>query len=268
MLRLVLTGVLMCGLVPLSGQNLFNSPPPETEQALRNRIDEYYGLMKAGQFRQSDAYVAEESKDAYYEQEKRRIRGHEVVRINWEEGFQKAVAVVVIQTDLMIRGQKVATGAPFSTRWKLENGNWFLYFDTTVRESPFGKWKADPGGAANASPEELLRNPNLIFDKIVLDKKVAELNSYEKSTDSIRIKNGMPGSISLSFQPTQILPGFTYTIERETLDANEETNIVFEYDPGERKGPKPTVTGQLKIDPFGKSYEIKIQFAVSVKEEQ
>jgi hypothetical protein len=47
--------------------------------------------------------LAEDAKDIYYEQEKKRIRGHEIIRVNWADDFKKAVVVTVIQTEVVMR---------------------------------------------------------------------------------------------------------------------------------------------------------------------
>jgi hypothetical protein len=243
--------------------NLFKSASPEVEQALRKRVGEFYKLLEDGRFRQTDAYLAEDAKDIYYEQEKRRIRGHEIIRVNWDDDFKKAVVVTVIQTDVVMRGVSVAVGAPISSRWKLENGTWMMYFDTLgKKESPFGPMKAGPNQTKGMNPEELLKNPRIILDQIKVSKEEARLKSYEKSSDFVEVANGLPGGISVSFVPNQVIPGFTYKVEKAELGAGELTKILFSYDPGKDLSAKQTITGFVRVDPFSKSFPIRITFDI------
>jgi len=271
--RFVVLGLLATmgfGLRAQETPNLFQSAAPEVDQALRKRVSEFYKLLEEGRFRQTDAYLAEDAKDVYYEQEKKRIRGHEIVRINWADGFKKAVVVTVLQTDVVMRGNTMAVGAPIATRWRLEADKWVMYFETTGgKPSPFGSLKAGPNQTKGLTSEELIKNPSVIFNQITVEKDVARLKSYEKSADSILVSNGMPGGITVLFVPNLVIPGFKYRVEKQELGAGEKTKIVFEYDPGVDLSAKTTITGQIRIEPFSKAYPIAVMFEVpeSVKKQ-
>ncbi len=243
--------------------NLFQSAPPEVDQALRQRVSEFYKLLEDGRFRQTDAYLAEDAKDIYYEQEKKRIRGHEIVRVNWSDDFKKAVVVTVIQTEVVMRGVVTPMGAPLASRWRLEDGKWVLYFDTVAgKPTPFGPMKAGPNQTKGLSPEEMIKNPEVIFNQIKVEKDQVLLKSYAKSEDSIRVVNGMPGGISVLFVPDQVIPGFTYKVEQQDIGSGQETKVRFQYDPGKDLAAKPTITGRIRIEPFSKSYGVVIRFDV------
>ncbi len=243
--------------------NLFQSAAPEVNEALRKRVSDFYKLLEEGRFRQTDAYLAEDAKDVYYEQEKRRIRGHEIVRVNWADGFTKAVVVTVLQTDVVMRGSTIAVAAPISSRWRLEGNQWVMYFETTAgKPSPFGSLKAGPNQTNGLTSEELIKNPSVIFNQITVEKDVVRLKSYEKSSDSILVSNGMPGGITVLFVPNLVNPGFKYRVEKQELGAGEKTKIVFEYDPGIDLSAKTTITGQIRIEPFSKAYPIVVMFDV------
>jgi hypothetical protein len=243
--------------------NLFQSAPPEVDQALRKRVSEFYKLLEDGRFRQTDTYLAEDAKDIYYEQEKKRIRGHEIVRVNWSDDFKKAVVVAVIQTEVVMRGVVTPMGAPLASRWKLEDDKWVLYFDTVAgKPTPFGPMKAGPNQTKGLSPEEMLKNPEVIFNQIKVEKDQVLLKSFAKSEDSIRVLNGMPGGITVLFVPDQVIPGFTYKVEKQDIGSGEETKVRFQYDPGRDLSAKPTITGRIRVEPFSKSYGVVIRFDV------
>ena len=264
--RFVALGLLSAmglGLWAQETPNLFQSAAPEVNEALRKRVSDFYKLLEVGRFRQTDAYLAEDAKDVYYEQEKRRIRGHEIVRVNWADGFTKAVVVTVLQTDVVMRGSTIAVAAPISSRWRLEGNQWVMYFETTAgKPSPFGSLKAGPNQTNGLTSEELIKNPSVIFNQITVEKDVVRLKSYEKSSDSILVSNGMPGGITVLFVPNLVNPGFRYRVEKQELGAGEKTKIVFEYDPGIDLSAKTTITGQIRIEPFSKAYPIVVMFDV------
>lgn len=264
--RFVALGLLSAmglGLWAQETPNLFQSAAPEVNEALRKRVSDFYKLLEEGRFRQTDAYLAEDAKDVYYEQEKRRIRGHEIVRVNWADGFTKAVVVTVLQTDVVMRGSTIAVAAPISSRWRLEGNQWVMYFETTAgKPSPFGSLKAGPNQTNGLTSEELIKNPSVIFNQITVEKDVVRLKSYEKSSDSILVSNGMPGGITVLFVPNLVSPGFKYRVEKQELGAGEKTKIVFEYDPGIDLSAKTTITGQIRIEPFSKAYPIVVMFDV------
>ena len=260
---LVLLSAMGLGLWAQETPNLFQSAAPEVNEALRKRVSDFYKLLEEGRFRQTDAYLAEDAKDVYYEQEKRRIRGHEIVRVNWADGFTKAVVVTVLQTDVVMRGSTIAVAAPISSRWRLEGNQWVMYFETTAgKPSPVGSLKAGPNQTNGLTSEELIKNPSVIFNQITVEKDVVRLKSYEKSSDSILVSNGMPGGITVLFVPNLVNPGFRYRVEKQELGAGEKTKIVFEYDPGIDLSAKTTITGQIRIEPFSKAYPIVVMFDV------
>ncbi len=52
--------------------------PPKVEEALRTRIGQFYTLFQQGKFRQAEAFVAEDSKDAFYGMTKSRHLGFDI----------------------------------------------------------------------------------------------------------------------------------------------------------------------------------------------
>jgi hypothetical protein len=255
--------LLVMGLWAQETPNLFQAAPPEVEGALRKRVTEFYKLVEEGRFRQTDGYLAEDAKDIYYEQEKKRIRGHEIVRVNWADDFKKAVVVTVIQTEVVMRGVVTPVGAPVSSRWRFEDGKWVQFFDTLAgKPTPFGPMKAGPNQTKGLSPEEMLKNPEVIFNQIKVEKDQVLLKSYAKSEESIRVLNGMPGGITVLYVPDQVIPGFTYKVEPPEIGAGEEAKVWFRFDPGSSTAPRPTISGKIRVEPFGKSYAVTIRFDI------
>lgn len=241
--------------------SLFNQAPPEKEKALREAVAGFYQSMVEGKFRQAEKYVAEDTKDAYYNQEKQKIRGFEIVKIQWSDGFDKATAVTEIQTNLQIRGQDLPVVVPMATRWKLENGNWGYYVNTALgKPTPFGDMKAGPGKSESLKVEEMIKNPQILLSQLKISKQDFLLKSYEKSSDSITITNGMPGSITVSFE-TETIAGLTWKLEKTELNAGETGTLTVTYDPP-NKSAKPALRSVLRIEPFAKAFLLPISFDI------
>lgn len=241
--------------------NLFNAAAPDVEKALRERVSGFYQAYVDGKFRSAEQYVAEDTKDLHYNQEKSKIKGFEVIKINWDDSFKKASVVTLIQTTIQMRGQVIPANAPMATQWKLEDGKWCYYFDPSIgRPSPAGRMTPGPGNRSGMKVEDMLKDPNIILNQIKLNKEKFLVRSWEKSADSLVITNGMPGSVTLSFQ-TESVPGLTYRLEKTELSAGETAQLEVIYDPQDPSA-KPTLKASLKIDPLGKTIIIPIVFDI------
>src|SRR5437868_9333254 len=121
-------GALLC--VVCWGQepdDLFTKAPPAVDEALRARVSQFYQLQSDGKFRQADQMVAEESKDTYFEADKRRCRKFNLVRINYTADFKEASAVVNCDTDMTFSRSIMKVTVPLTTFWKVLDGQWMWY---------------------------------------------------------------------------------------------------------------------------------------------
>ena len=109
---------------------LFQKAPPDVEEALRARIQKFYGFYMEGKFRAADALVAEDSKDAFYVAGKRKCRSIEIDTLRFSEDFSKADVFVSCDTDVMVEPVGlIRTQVPMRTRWKTLDGDWFWYVE-------------------------------------------------------------------------------------------------------------------------------------------
>jgi hypothetical protein len=74
---LPLLALMTAGLVWAQGP-FDQPPPPEIEEALRSRITQFYDLFQEGKFRESEQFVAEDSRESYYSVQKGRILGFSI----------------------------------------------------------------------------------------------------------------------------------------------------------------------------------------------
>lgn len=242
--------------------NLFNAAPPAVEKALRERVAAFYQAYVDGKFRAAEQYVAEDTKDLHYNQEKTKIRGFEILKINWDDGFKKASVVTTVQTMIQMRGQNIPAAAPMATRWKLENGQWFYYVDPTLgRPTPMGMMKAGPGSRPEGMKiDEMLKDPSIILNQIKVSKENILLKSWEKSSDFVTVTNGMPGAVTIDFQ-FETIAGLTAKIEKKELGAGQSTRIELNYEPADQRA-KPTIRASIKVEPFNRTIILPIVFDI------
>jgi len=129
--------------------------PPEVEQALRSRVTEYYTLYQQGKYRQSEAYISPEGRDAYYAIRKNTIYGFEIKDIQFAPDFQSGKVSVVCQTNVAIQTQGGRMALPVFSTWKLIDGEWYALMGALQGESvntPFGKMTFNGGRAAVNTP--------------------------------------------------------------------------------------------------------------------
>ena len=95
MRKWMLTAFVSCAVVAAQTKptDVFEKAPPDVDNALRERVAKFFQAHIEGKFRQAEAVIAEDSKDFYYNMEKQRYLGFEIVRINYSENFTKAAAL-------------------------------------------------------------------------------------------------------------------------------------------------------------------------------
>lgn len=133
--------------------DLFTKAPPAIDEALRDRISKFFQLQVDGKPRQAEQYVAEESKDYYYEMQKPKYLSFEIRSISYSDEFTKAKAMIAVEMIVNMPGfQNKPMKIPFMTWWKVADGQWFWYVDPDAsRITPFGKM--NPGASKSDAPQ-------------------------------------------------------------------------------------------------------------------
>lgn len=217
-------------------------PPSATDEALRARIRDFYQLHVDGKFRQAEALVAEESKDAYYQAPKTQYLKFEIKNITWSENFTRAKAVVACT------GLVVALGfadkpreLPITSTWKLENGNWYWYLDPdTVITTPFGKSRSKPpapGDVAAVSSTSKISIPTpdqmkFIFTQLKADKEMVTLKAGQSA--EVTLTNTAAGPMSIALQGAIV--GVDVKLDRLDLKAGEKAVLSMRAKDGAQSG--------------------------------
>ncbi len=258
--------------------DLFEKAPPPIDEALRARVTQFYSAYVAGKYREAYNLVAEDAQDAFMASPKQQYHSCEILKILYSENFTKASVVESCKGDWRFHGTVTPITIPLTSNWKVINDQWFWYLvKPTVMATPFSpsgyvKLSPDQPDSANAAkpavPSDMAAEARSILAQVSVDKTDVRLHAYESSKDEIHIRNGMQGTISFYFDNLPI-PGFKIKPEKTTLNANEETVIVFEYRLDDAmitcgecaKKPKEAATADLHIEPTRQRIPITVIFA-------
>lgn len=268
---------IFCGLAfAQDSSDVFDKAPPAIDEALRARVDAFYQAHVDGKFRQADQYVAEDSKDAFFEADKPHYKGCRIAKISYRESFTKATVVMACKNEVAFHGERVPVTMPATSYWKMDGGLWWWYFvQESEVQTPFGVMKAGPEN--NSGPPQMpsiLKDPAAaarnILAQVTVDPVALTIDQTRSSKHEIHIKNGMPGAITVSVDPTGV-PGLTFKPVKPQIAAGEEGVVVVDFnfdDPAilcqeclVHPGVRPPATVSIHIDPTTQRFPIQIAFS-------
>jgi hypothetical protein len=215
--------------------DLFTKAPPDVDEALRSRISKFYQAQVDGHPRQSEQYIAEDSKDYFFEMRKPRILGFEIRQIDYTENFTKATVVTVAQMFMKFPGfGNKPLPMPVRTLWKVVDGQWYWYIDPeTVNDTPFGKSSSSgPATTPGGTLPDVSQGPTVesLYKQVRADKQKVRFKSTEASSDQVTISSRLPGAVTLRLQANAI-PGVEIKLDRTQLKSGESATLSFHSEP-------------------------------------
>lgn len=239
-----------------SPADLFNRPPEDVDHALRARITEFYQDHVEGKFRQSEALVAEDTKDFYYAADKSKYLSFEIRRIDYSEGFTRAKAMVMCEQYVMMPGfAGKPLKVPTPSYWKLVDGQWYWYVDQKIlRQSPAGQMTPGPfsGRAAPGLPPsipDLEQMEKLFSQQVKVDKNSVNLKPGE--SEQVTITNGSQGTISVEL--TGEIPGVDMKLDKMDIPAGQKAVVTLRAG----SGAKPGVLS-LRVEQTSQVFSIQV----------
>jgi len=256
---------LVAGALCQQPADLFTKAPPAIDEALRGRISKFYQLQVDGKPRQAEQYVAEDSKDDYYEMQKPRYLSFEIRSISYSDEFTKAKAMITVEMIVnMPSFQNKPMKIPFMTRWKVVDGQWFWYIDPDASKmTPFGKMnpgtsKAD--GTQAGGPPDMSKTPDIasLWKQVRADKQSVQLKTHEASSDHVTISSQLPGVVSLQLQAPDV-PGLEVKLDRTELKPGENAVLSFDFKPGEQ-APHSPLAVRVLVQPINSVIGVRVVF--------
>jgi hypothetical protein len=237
MLRAYLALTLVSGLWAQSQGDLFDKAPPDVDEALRARITGFYQAHVDKKFRQADQFVADDTKDFYYEANKPAYLAFEIGKVTYFDNFTKAKAIINCKMRVPMPGFPEPIMAPIPSTWKLENGQWYWYVDQTRgRETPFGTMKPVAGAPPSDGTFPSLNSaPSIetLWKSVRADKNAVQLSARTASSEQVTISSKLPGNISLQLEVPKT-PGLEVELDRTELKTGEEAKVTFRSEPQEK----------------------------------
>jgi hypothetical protein len=206
---------------------------PDSEAALRDRVQQFYQLQQDGKYRQAEAMIADDTKDDYYKARKPEIKGFRIDRIEMDKDKAKVVMKVKVVFLMPGAGAQILEMAP-PTWWKLENGEWRWYIPAEARSAtPFGNMRTGengtPGMDMKGQAPGGIENPNIgaLQGQVLIDITSVELSAA--APDSVvTITDQLPGPVDLRLDPhVDVIKGLTVKIDKIHLETGEKTAVHF-----------------------------------------
>jgi hypothetical protein len=250
----------------VTGGSGFARPPAGVDEALRERVLEFYQLEQAGRFRQAEALVCEESRDRYYNMEKQRWSSVELLRTSYEDGFQKARATVALGTTMNTFSGPIPVKAPLTSLWHLENGSWCRYFPEPSRDgimTPFGLMKTDKGSSTAPATPFGAGAPPVPTDPRQLEAMVKLSATHVRlpasgGAETVEVFNGMPGRVDLKLACPQVA-GLECRLSSSAIDKDGKATLTLKFTPGQSAAPAAADV-QVMVEPLGTRKSIRVEF--------
>ncbi|MBZ5724007.1 MAG: hypothetical protein LAP87_03345 [Acidobacteriia bacterium] len=227
-----------------------DKPPADVDQALRARIDGFYGLIVKRDYRRAEAFVAEDTKDNYYNNAKPKVLKFEISSIEYSEHFTRAKAT--LKCDVAIEDAAFAIRSmsfPIPSTWKLEEGEWRWYLERVEAwRTPFGVMKPTAPSVGPAEPPRI--SYNVAFGKVKVDKQAVTLKRGESA--QVTITNTAPGTMKLA---VSTLHGIDVKLDRSEVTSKEKAVLTL-------RAGKGAASGALLIGILPTNEAIKIDVTV------
>ncbi len=207
-------------------------PPAEVDQALRERIKEFFAFHikgTASDYRKAEALVAEDTKDYFYTHDKPKYISCEITKIDYSDNFTKATSIVTCDRYIMMPGfSDRPMKVPGTNTWKIENGKWYWYVDQdALLNTPFGRMKpgAFPSDGATPPPPSMANIPtngDFLMSQVKMDPQSMRLKGRR---DGARhpdrssapgpvdlVLNGRLAGVEAKFDDAKVKSGGTATL--------------------------------------------------------
>ncbi|MBZ5565186.1 MAG: DUF1573 domain-containing protein [Acidobacteriia bacterium] len=227
--------------IPQSPQAAQNSGPGEP--ALRERVQEFFGLLQAGRFSEAEKYLTDDSKESFRYQQRSPFLSFEIKSVKVAADGKSAAVEVLMQAFAPQLSTKPLP-MPSLTRWQLVDGTWYAVIPKPDPDAMKKLLRPSATGAGtNPAPppvEELkfkghtytlgvvkpgqiktARFPftNVTDHVVTITKIDTGCDCLKAKTEKKSYKPGESGELTVDFDPTDYSRGYIQS-------------MVFKTDPG------------------------------------
>jgi hypothetical protein len=253
--------LLISGLWAQTEGNLLDKAPPEVDAALRERITRFYQAhVDRKLIRQADQFVAEDTKDFFFESNKPSYLEFQIDKITYSDDFTKAKAIVKCKMVVNIPGfPNTPMTVPAPSTWKIENGLWYWYVDQKLGyNTPFGRMKPAEGAATGGGLPSMASAPDIqsLWKSVQADKSSVELSAGKESSGEVTISSKMPGAVTLRLDYSKT-PGLEVALDRTELKSGEQAKMSLRFQP-QKKPTARTVEVRVMVEPTNQLIPIAV----------
>ena len=257
------------------------TPPPGLEEELRARVTAFYQNFLEASFtpRKAEPFVAEDTKDYFYEAQKLKYESIKIEKVVFDDGYKKAVVTVIGRTLRTLAGQSIMMDVPQDTHWLIENGKWVWHYDASdYCLTPMCGKNPPPASGTMAEQVTAMRPKNgsveevrkagmavLQAQEMGMDKSQVTFVVNQAGSAQVIFTNGADGDISLGLDGP-VVRGLKVKLDKLTVPGRGTALVSFDYDPSDKNGPKdmwePKGNIQFRVygAPFNRVFPIAVQF--------
>jgi hypothetical protein len=257
-------------------------PPPDVDQELRARVNAFYQNFLEGSFspRKGEPFVAEDTKDFYYNAAKQTYLAYRLGAIAYSDNFTKAVVIVIGKEEKRMAGQSMIAELPQETHWKIENGKWVWYHhaEDSCLTPMCGKTPPPPTAEERAavlkpkdtSPEAVRSAGMAVLQQqpMGVDKPTVTMSADEAGSAQVVFTNGADGEIVIGVDGPAV-KGLKRSLDRTTVPGHGKAVLTLQFDPSDKSGPldawvpKGNIPLRFVADPFNRIFPVTLQFVDS-----
>jgi hypothetical protein len=274
--RAFIAGLAVCSLMGQAPK-----VPAKVDQALRSRVNEFFGyhVEGSGNLHKAMDMVADDTKEEYFASGKMTLKAFKLDDIKYSDKFDKATVTCTVTRNWQIRLQENVVTLPMVTTWKIEHGKWVWYHDRNGQEwltmmGPSDLKAIRPNKDGSVSLPKINADTVMAAAQNILkdqdsetDKSVLHFSMDRPSSDKVPFKNRAPGQIQLELTPMEAVPGLTLKLDKTSLNAGETGYLLIDYKPTDKEPPS-VVNAYVTIVPFVATQEVTINFSHDANKEQ
>jgi hypothetical protein len=234
----------------------------EVEQELRARVTAFYQIFVDGSPRKGEAFVAEDTKDFYYNAQKLHFASFRIDKVTFTDGLNYAIVKVVGRAERRMASQSVMMDVPQDTHWKIENGQWvWTYHAEDYCLTPMcGANPPLPSGTEgpiappkNLSPEEMKRlqdelvRAQTLQGAMAVEPEMLKMKTDQTSSVQVTFTNPSPGYVTVALSGPMVR-GLTWKWDTVQVPGRAKAVVTLHYDPSDQSGPSDAWTAKGPIE--------------------
>lgn len=239
-----------------------------SEEALRERVRQFYQFHVEGKFRAADALVADDSKDAFFAAAKTQYKKCVVGKVTLAADHETATVNTSCDSTWSFHGQRRPVVVPAASNWKLQGGSWFWYQPpyTGKVQTPFGTMTVDPDGRHQGDSRGIPADPGAIvpgmLTQVRADKNSVNFIKDQPGHQEVTIHNAMQGLVRVSVDESH-WPELRIDLSSKQLNANEDAKLVFDYKPGATRDQRVNIDSfvvNIHVNPTKQIIPLRLNF--------